>query len=97
MVLQLEEWLKDWDDVHIRGNKKTPIQNNSYRGGRGGYGGYQGGGSNWGNAPNINARAVLISGPPGIGKSSAARIVCRGLGFEVLETNASDTRNKNSI
>ena len=47
--------------------------------------------------PNMNAKAVLLSGPPGIGKTSAARIVCRDLGFEVIETNASDTRNKNSI
>ena len=23
LVEQLEDWLKDWDDVHIRGNKKT--------------------------------------------------------------------------
>lgn len=38
-----------------------------------------------------------MSGPPGIGKTSAARIICRQLGYEVLETNASDTRNKNSI
>ena len=45
----------------------------------------------------MNARACLLSGPPGIGKTSAARIVCRQLGYEVLETNASDTRNKNSI
>lgn len=47
--------------------------------------------------PNVNAKAVLLSGPPGIGKSSAAKIMCSELGFEVLETNASDTRNKNSI
>lgn len=25
VVDQLYEWLKDWDDVHIRGNKK-PVQ-----------------------------------------------------------------------
>lgn len=23
LVHQLEDWLKDWDDVHIRGNKKS--------------------------------------------------------------------------
>lgn len=94
LVNQLEDWLKDWDDVHIRGNKKT------FRGGPqfGGRGGYMGGGGNsWQNMPNINAKAVLLSGPPGIGKTSAARIMCSELGFEVLETNASDTRNKNSI
>jgi hypothetical protein len=41
LVNELEEWLKDWDDIHIRGNKKTfrpPM-------GRGGYMG--GGGNSW--------------------------------------------------
>jgi len=47
--------------------------------------------------PNVNARAALLSGPPGIGKTSAARIVCAQLGYEVVEQNASDTRNKSSI
>ncbi len=39
-------------------------------------------------------KAVLISGPPGIGKTSAAKIICRTLGFDVLEVNASDSRGK---
>ena len=39
-------------------------------------------------------KALLISGPPGIGKSSAASIIARQLGFQVKEVNASDTRGK---
>jgi replication factor C subunit 1 len=37
-------------------------------------------------------KAILISGPPGIGKSSAASIIAKQLGFVVKEVNASDTR-----
>lgn len=54
-------------------------------------------GQSWNDAPNVNARAALISGPPGIGKTSTARIVCAQLGFEIVEQNASDTRNKASL
>jgi replication factor C subunit 1 len=42
-------------------------------------------------------KAVLISGPPGIGKTTAAMLVARSLGFEPIVTNASDTRNKGSL
>jgi replication factor C subunit 1 len=40
---------------------------------------------------------VLISGPPGIGKTTTARIVAKHLGYKVLEWNASDVRSKLSI
>ena len=33
-------------------------------------------------------KAVLLSGPPGIGKTSSAVIVCRELGFEPIEVRA---------
>ncbi|KAK7206481.1 replication factor RFC1 C terminal domain-containing protein [Myxozyma melibiosi] len=42
-------------------------------------------------------RAVMISGPPGIGKTTAAHLVAELAGFDVIETNASDTRSKNVI
>lgn len=42
-------------------------------------------------------RALLISGAPGIGKSTAASLVARVKGFEVVEFNASDVRNKNML
>ncbi|KAL1985075.1 hypothetical protein VTN96DRAFT_8310 [Rasamsonia emersonii] len=39
-------------------------------------------------------RAVMIHGPPGIGKTTAAHLVAKLEGYDVVETNASDTRNK---
>ncbi|ODV95932.1 hypothetical protein PACTADRAFT_75131 [Pachysolen tannophilus NRRL Y-2460] len=39
-------------------------------------------------------RAVLIHGPPGIGKTTAAHIVAKSLGYDILEKNASDVRSK---
>ena len=46
---------------------------------------------------NPGAAAVLLSGPPGIGKTSAATIIGQEMGYEVLELNASDARNKAAL
>ena len=56
-IRKLAEWLRDWDDVVLRGEKKelpTPQETKKFQ------------------PPpeNINARAVLVSGPPGIGKTT---------------------------
>ncbi|KAI8817938.1 replication factor RFC1 C terminal domain-containing protein [Fimicolochytrium jonesii] len=42
-------------------------------------------------------RAALLSGPPGIGKTTTAHLVAEMEGFNVLELNASDTRNKKAL
>lgn len=42
-------------------------------------------------------KAVLLSGAPGVGKTTAALAACRILGFTPIEFNASDLRNKKSI
>ncbi|KAF5101448.1 hypothetical protein D0Z03_000594 [Geotrichum reessii] len=42
-------------------------------------------------------RAVIISGPPGIGKTTTAHLVAKLNGFDVIESNASDTRSKNML
>ncbi|AEO61954.1 hypothetical protein MYCTH_2312776 [Thermothelomyces thermophilus ATCC 42464] len=42
-------------------------------------------------------RAIIISGPPGIGKTTAAHLVAKLEGYDVLESNASDTRSKKLV
>nr|CAD7260411.1 unnamed protein product [Timema shepardi] len=39
-------------------------------------------------------KAALLSGPPGIGKTTSAHLVCKELGLDIVEFNASDTRSK---
>lgn len=46
---------------------------------------------------NTSHKAVLLSGPPGIGKTTAAHLITHKLGFEPIEFNASDIRSKKSI
>ncbi|KAL8630819.1 hypothetical protein Q9189_003488 [Teloschistes chrysophthalmus] len=42
-------------------------------------------------------RAVIIYGPPGIGKTTAAHLAARLEGYDVVESNASDTRSKKLV
>nr|XP_023026436.1 replication factor C subunit 1 [Leptinotarsa decemlineata] len=39
-------------------------------------------------------KAALLSGPPGVGKTTTATLVSKDMGFDVVEFNASDTRSK---
>lgn len=43
------------------------------------------------------ARAVIISGPPGIGKTTAAHLAAHLAGYDVIESNASDARSKKLV
>lgn len=42
-------------------------------------------------------RAVIIHGPPGIGKTTAAHLASNLEGYDVVESNASDTRSKKLV
>lgn len=44
-----------------------------------------------------NMRAALLSGPPGIGKTTTAILACKSLGLVPIEFNASDSRSKGSL
>ena len=42
-------------------------------------------------------RAVIIHGPPGIGKTTAAHLAANLEGYDIVESNASDTRSKKLV
>ncbi|XP_064460970.1 replication factor C subunit 1-like isoform X2 [Ornithodoros turicata] len=52
---------------------------------------------NSGGGDGSSFRAALLSGAPGVGKTTTATLVCKEAGFDMIEMNASDTRSKKSL
>uniref|UniRef100_A0A8C5LQE5 Replication factor C subunit 1 n=1 Tax=Leptobrachium leishanense TaxID=445787 RepID=A0A8C5LQE5_9ANUR len=78
---KLLKWLKTWHHNHSSEEKKSAATFSKF-GGR---------------DDGSSSKAALLSGPPGIGKTTTAVLVCEELGYSYVELNASDTRSKNSM
>ena len=77
----LEIWLDNWDNCILHGHKNE-INKTSKKNSKN---------------ENVNARAAIISGPPGIGKTSSVRVLTKNKGYRTFELNSSDKRNKDTI
>ncbi|XP_041789343.1 replication factor C subunit 1 isoform X2 [Chelmon rostratus] len=80
---KLLRWLQNWHRHHSGGPSKPPVARFSKFGG--------------GKDDGSGYKAALLSGPPGVGKTTTAALVCEELGFSFVEMNASCTRSKNSL
>ena len=50
----------------------------------------------WGTSVD-GVRGALVTGPPGIGKTTAVGLIVRGCGYELVEFNASDERSATAV
>ncbi|XP_041642033.1 replication factor C subunit 1 [Cheilinus undulatus] len=79
---KLLRWLQNWHKNHSGGATKPAAARFGKFGGKDDGSGF---------------KAALLSGPPGVGKTTTAALVCEELGFSYVEMNASCTRSKNSL
>ena len=78
---KLLAWLRNWPKNNMHNNGKRPSRPPPFA--RDDDGGW--------------AKAALLSGPPGVGKTTTSYLVAKELGLDVMELNASDTRSKKML
>ena len=75
-------WLKSWDPIVFPGSVKPKVKPKS--------GEEQ-------TEERTHRKILLLTGPPGLGKTTLAHVCARQAGYEVVEINASDERSREVV
>lgn len=78
---KLVRWLQNWFKYHGSSGEKVKA----------------GWGAAFRDPEGKTFKCALLSGPPGIGKTTSAHLACKLVGYHYFELNASDTRNKKGL
>uniref|UniRef100_A0A8D3E4D7 Replication factor C subunit 1 n=1 Tax=Scophthalmus maximus TaxID=52904 RepID=A0A8D3E4D7_SCOMX len=79
---KLLRWLQSWHKSHSATTPKATAKFGKFGGGK---------------DDGSSFKAALLSGPPGVGKTTTAALVCEELGFSYVEMNASCTRSQKNL
>lgn len=74
-------WLKGWEPIVFPGLAKSRARSSAQDD----------------EEEYIHRKVLLLSGPPGLGKTTLAHVCAKQAGFEVLEINASDDRSRDVV
>lgn len=75
-------WLKGWDPIVFPGTRKVK-QKTKF--------------AETETEPRQQRKILLLTGPPGLGKTTLAHVCARQAGYEVVEINASDERSRDVV
>ena len=75
-------WIKGWDPIVFPGSSKPKVKRKE---------------PDEQNEERVHRKILLLTGPPGLGKTTLAHVCARQAGYEVVEINASDERSKEVV
>lgn len=95
-------WLKEWDECVFKRKNHRKERHRQYIQAKYGYpdsnGGDKGGEHMWKDPyGRPRERIMMISGPPGLGKTTLAHVIGAHAGYNVYELNASDARTAGAV
>lgn len=75
-------WVKHWDPIVFPGNSKAIARSKTHE---------------KATAERPHRKILLLTGPPGLGKTTLAHVCARQAGYEVVEINATDERSRDVV
>ncbi|KAL9114489.1 MAG: hypothetical protein Q9227_001570 [Pyrenula ochraceoflavens] len=75
-------WFKSWDDTVFPGHIPRPTKRKPFSGNE---------------EEQHHKKILMLTGPPGLGKTTLAHVCAKQAGYEVLEINASDDRSRDVV